>query len=95
MHKNCYALIAESSSRLYGLVKLSVRRNGFLSQQALAEDIRLARSTIVNSLTGKPVDWAAFEEICLRLSLDSQEISQPIADTKTETAPAILTALSS
>ncbi|MGG6269136.1 NB-ARC domain-containing protein [Leptolyngbya sp. AN03gr2] len=57
-----------------GLVKLSVRRNGFLSQQALAEDLGLARSTVVNFLTGKPVDRAVFEEICLRLSIAPQDI---------------------
>jgi WD40 repeat protein len=59
-----------------GRVKLSVRRNGFPSQQALAEDLGLARSTVVNFLTGKPVDRAVFEELCLRLSLDSQEIAE-------------------
>ncbi len=59
-----------------GQVKLSVRRNGFPSQQALAEELGLARSTVVNFLTGKPVDRAVFEEICLRLSVDSQEIAE-------------------
>lgn len=59
-----------------GRVKLSVRRNGFPSQQALAEDLGMARSTVVNFLTGKPVDRAVFEEICHRLSLDSQEIAE-------------------
>jgi len=59
-----------------GRVKLSVRRNGFPSQQALAEELGLARSTVVNFLTGKPVDRAVFEEICLRLSVDSQEIAE-------------------
>jgi transcriptional regulator with XRE-family HTH domain len=53
-----------------------VRRNGFLSQQALAEELGLARSTVVNFLTGKPVDRAIFEEICLRLSLAPQEIAE-------------------
>lgn len=78
-----------------GQVKLSVRRNGFLSQQALAEELGLARSTVVNFLTGKPVDRAVFEEICLRLSLDSQEISQSIAETETKIDLAIPTASSS
>jgi len=58
-----------------GRVKLSVRRNGFPSQQALAEELGLARSTVVNFLTGKPVDRAVFEDICLRLSIDSQDIA--------------------
>lgn len=59
-----------------GIVKLAVRRNGFLSQQALAEDLGLARSTVVNFLTGKPVDRAIFEDICQKLSLNCQEIAE-------------------
>ncbi|MEP0920051.1 NB-ARC domain-containing protein [Leptolyngbya sp. DQ-M1] len=79
-----------------GQVKLSVRRNGFLSQQALAEELGLARSTVVNFLTGKPVDRAVFEEICLRLSLNCQEISQSITEIGSKTAdPAISTSSSS
>ena len=59
-----------------GIVKLAVRRNSFLSQQALAEDLGLARSTVVNFLTGKPVDRAIFEEICQKLSLNCGEIAE-------------------
>ena len=59
-----------------GIVKLAVRRNGFPSQQALAEELGLARSTVVNFLTGKPVDRAVFEDICQRLSLDCREIAE-------------------
>lgn len=55
-------------------VKLAVTRNGFPSQRALAEELGFARSTVVNFLTGKPVDRAVFEEICQRLCLSSQEI---------------------
>ncbi len=65
-----------------GIVKLAVRRNGFLSQQALAEELGLARSTVVNFLTGKPVDRSVFEDICLRLSLNSQEIAETNLDSK-------------
>ncbi|MGG6269138.1 helix-turn-helix domain-containing protein [Leptolyngbya sp. AN03gr2] len=53
-----------------GTVKLAVKRNGFLNQRALAEDIGLARSTVSNFLTGKSVDRVVFEEICDRLSLN-------------------------
>ena len=60
----------------FGFVKLAVRRNGFPSQQALAEDLGLARSTVVNFLVGKPVDRAVFEEICEKLSLDSKEVAE-------------------
>ncbi len=59
-----------------GIVKLAVRRNGFPSQQALAEELNLARSTVVNFLTGKPVDRAVFEEICEKLSVDSNEVAE-------------------
>ncbi|MEG3987158.1 NB-ARC domain-containing protein [Microcoleus sp. S28C3] len=70
-----------------GLVKSSVRRNGFLSQQALAEELGLARSTVVNFLTGKPVDRAVFEEICLRLSVDSQAIAEMDFDASATVSP--------
>ncbi|MDM9380142.1 AAA-like domain-containing protein [Chlorogloeopsis sp. ULAP01] len=57
-------------------VKLAVRRNGFPSQQALAEELGMARSTIVNFLTGKPVDRAVFVDICQKLALNCQEIAE-------------------
>lgn len=56
-------------------VRLSLRRNGFPSQRALAEELGLALDTVGKFLRGKPVDRAIFEEICDRLSLDSQEIA--------------------
>ncbi|HAZ44913.1 MAG TPA: hypothetical protein DDW76_11685, partial [Cyanobacteria bacterium UBA11369] len=59
-----------------GKIKLAVRRHGFPSQRALAEDLRLALSTVSNFLTGKPVDRAIFEEICQKLSLDWKEIAE-------------------
>ncbi|MFB2971665.1 AAA-like domain-containing protein [Aerosakkonema sp. BLCC-F183] len=59
-----------------GIVKLAVRRNGFASQQALSEELGMARSTVVNFLTGRPVDRAVFEDICVRLSLNCQEIAE-------------------
>ena len=59
-----------------GIIKLAVRRNGFPSQQALSEELGIARSTVVNFLTGKPVDRAVFEDICQKLSLNTQEIAE-------------------
>ncbi len=59
-----------------GTIKLSVKRDGFLNQRALAEDIGLARSTVSNFLTGKPVDRVVFEEVCDRLSLNWQKIAE-------------------
>ncbi|MHC0067053.1 WD40 domain-containing protein [Nostoc sp. UIC 10890] len=58
-----------------GKVKLAIRRNGFASQKALAEDVGLALATVSNFLTGKPVDHATFEELCHRLALDWKEIA--------------------
>jgi len=59
-------------------VKLAVRRNGFLSQQALAEEVGMALATIGSFLRGKPVDRATFVELCDRLALDCQAIAAPI-----------------
>jgi transcriptional regulator with XRE-family HTH domain len=56
-------------------VKLARRRNGYLSQRALAEDTGFALSTVSNFLTGKPVDFSTFEELCRRLALDWKEIA--------------------
>jgi len=57
-------------------VKLAIRRNGFPSQRALAEDAGLSLATVSNFLTGKPVDHASFVELCDRLVLNCEEIAQ-------------------
>lgn len=56
-------------------VKLALRHNGFPSQRSLAEDVGLALATVSNFLTGKPVDYATFEELCCRLALNWREIA--------------------
>jgi serine/threonine-protein kinase len=56
-------------------VKLAVQRNGFPNQKALAYDCGLVLSTVSNFLNGKPVDFTNFLEICQRLNLDWQTIS--------------------
>jgi WD40 repeat protein/transcriptional regulator with XRE-family HTH domain len=56
-------------------VKLAVRRNSFPSQRALAEDVGLALATVSNFLTGKPVDYTTFEELCQKLALEWREIA--------------------
>ncbi|MBD1889478.1 AAA-like domain-containing protein [Coleofasciculus sp. FACHB-SPT9] len=59
-----------------GIVKLAVRRKGFPSQRALAEELGFALSTVSNFLTGKPVDFALFKDICEKgLSLEWKEIA--------------------
>lgn len=56
-------------------VKLALKRNGYPSQRSLAEDARFALATVSNFLTGKPVDFTTFEELCRRLALDWREIA--------------------
>jgi WD40 repeat protein/DNA-binding Xre family transcriptional regulator len=63
------------SQEYIGKVKLAIRRNGFASQKALAEDVGMALATVSNFLTGKPVDRATFEELCQKLALNWQEIA--------------------
>lgn len=57
------------------VVKLALRRNGFPSQRSLAEDVGFALATVSNFLTGKPVDFGNFEELCRRLALEWREIA--------------------
>jgi DNA-binding Xre family transcriptional regulator len=56
-------------------VKLALSRNGFPSQRSLAEDVGFALATVSNFVTGKPVDYTTFEELCRKLGLNWQEIS--------------------
>ncbi len=56
-------------------VKLAVRRNGFPSQRALAENTGLSLATVSNFLTGKPVDRASFVELCETLALECEQIT--------------------
>ncbi|MFL9458694.1 MULTISPECIES: AAA-like domain-containing protein [Nostocales] len=55
--------------------KLALIRNGFPSQRSLAEDAGFALATVSNFLTGKPVDYVIFEELCRKLALDWREIA--------------------
>ncbi|NET60528.1 MAG: hypothetical protein F6K47_31635 [Symploca sp. SIO2E6] len=56
-------------------VKLAVRRNGFPSQRSLAEDVGFALATVSNFLTGKPVDYVTFEELCHKLALSWRDVA--------------------
>jgi WD40 repeat protein len=67
-------------------VKLAVRRNGFPSQRALAEDAGLSLATVSNFLTGKPVDRASFVELCQTLTLECEEIAQLDVAVRSQTA---------
>ncbi len=55
-------------------VRQALRSRGFPSQNALAEELGISRSTAVNFFTGKPIAYLNFVEICARLELDWQAI---------------------
>ncbi|MDB9537152.1 NB-ARC domain-containing protein [Dolichospermum planctonicum CS-1226] len=59
-------------------VKLAVTDNGYPNQRVLARNIGLSLSTISNFLTGKPVSYHTFEQMCRILNLDWREISTNI-----------------
>jgi transcriptional regulator with XRE-family HTH domain len=56
-------------------VKIALTQSGYLHQRALAYDTGLSLTTISNFLTGKPVSYTTFEEVCQRLNLDWREIA--------------------
>lgn len=56
--------------------KQAVNRNGYISQKDLAEDLGIGLATVNNFLNGKAVDRRYFIDICQRLALDVDEISE-------------------
>ena len=56
-------------------VKISLLRNGFPSQRALALDIGIALSTVSRFFTGKPVDYSTFVDLCEKLNLEWKDIA--------------------
>lgn len=56
-------------------VKMALRRHGFPSQNALAEELGISRATTGKFFTGKPVDYSYFVEISERLGLDWEAIA--------------------
>jgi hypothetical protein len=60
--------------------KLAVRKNGFHSQRVLAEEAGFSLATVSNFLTGKPVDYSTFIELCSHLCLDWQEIAELLSE---------------
>ena len=59
-------------------VNMALGVNGYPSQRALAYDTGFSLSTISNFLTGKPVSYTSFEELCRKLNLDWQEITTSV-----------------
>lgn len=67
-------------------VKVAVTHNGYPCQRALSHDTGLSLTTVSNFLTGKPVAYANFEELCRKLNLDWREIAATKEDV-TSTLP--------
>ena len=65
--------------------KQALRRNGFPSQRALAEEVGLSLSSVSSFLTGKPVDFATFVELCQKLALEWKEVAELNADIESST----------
>ena len=59
-------------------VNMALTRNGYSSQRALARSAGLSLATVSNFLTGKPVSYATFEELCRKLNLDWREITTSV-----------------
>ncbi|MCA2938643.1 MAG: AAA-like domain-containing protein [Microcystis sp. M113S1] len=56
-------------------VKQALKRNGYATQQLLAEELGFARSTLNLFLNGKSINNLNFYEICQKLALDYREIA--------------------
>jgi len=65
--------------------KQALRRNGFPSQRALAEEVGLSLSSVSSFLTGKPVDFATFVELCQKLALEWKEVAELDAEIESQT----------
>lgn len=66
-------------------VKLALRRNRFHSQQALATNMGVCRTTINSFFNGRSVDFQYFVDICDRLGKDWQVIAYPEGNSVVET----------
>ena len=56
-------------------LRIAIKRNGFLTQRALAERAGYSLATVKKFLGCKPVDFATFTELCETLNLDWEEIA--------------------
>lgn len=56
-------------------VRLAVKRNGFHTQRALAEEAGFSLATVKKFLAGKPVDFATFSELCQTLNLEWKTVA--------------------
>ena len=58
-----------------GQAKQALINKGFPRQVDVAEDLGIALSTVSNFLNGKPVSYLTFFEICRKLELEVQQVS--------------------
>lgn len=70
-------------------VTSALKRNGFLTQGALAAHLQLALSTVNNFCRGVNVSIAKFEEICEVLGLEAGPLTLPPAEATAELGPEI------
>ncbi|EDX83503.1 hypothetical protein S7335_683 [Synechococcus sp. PCC 7335] len=56
-------------------LRIAIKRNGFLTQRALSERAGYSLATVKKFLSGKPVDFATFTELCETLNLEWEEIA--------------------
>ena len=61
-------------------IRLAIKRNGFHTQRAFAEEAGFSLATVKKFLSGKPVDFATFSELCQVLNLDWQTIIESESD---------------
>ena len=72
-------------------VKRKYELYGCATQKEFADVIGISISTLGNFLAGEPVNKANFDEICVQLGLDWQEISEPIANTPSRAESTFIT----
>ncbi|MEO0377380.1 MAG: NB-ARC domain-containing protein, partial [Cyanobacteria bacterium P01_A01_bin.17] len=56
-------------------LRIAIKRNGFLTQRAVSERAGYSLATVKKFLSGKPVDFATFTELCTVLNLEWEEIA--------------------
>jgi HEAT repeat protein/type II secretory pathway predicted ATPase ExeA len=69
-------------------VKMALRRHGFPSQNALAQDLGISRATTSQFFLGRRVDFSYFVEISNRLGLDWEAITYIQEDSTIKVEPA-------
>ncbi|BAB77806.1 hypothetical protein ACN23B_01415 [Anabaena sp. FACHB-709] len=63
-------------------VKSALQRHGYPRQQSLATDSGLGLFTVKSFLSGRPIDYLNFLELCTKLVLDWQEIAYKELETQ-------------